>query len=239
MKVLNLNWLTDGILDFEYKKYVLLAYLSAIKTEFSEKKLYPAFTDLLFHYQNLLEVKNNKQLIFEQFPQRISKADFQNLQLLYQSIVEDDETMKVIEEIVFYAIPLFDKAVTDGKEIYDYFAQNIEIAPVGITPFYTNEGYALVNEYALKETKVYRYQITIFENIREKYRGINMEYIETIPYSLTNTHENIKGNLAKKYDKLPNPATFAVISKVPCPFEHALLPIAKRSLVQYVSKLSA
>lgn len=239
MKTLNLNWLTDGIVDFEYKKYTLLAYLTAIKTEFGEKKLYPAFADLLFHYQNLLEVKNNKQLMFEQFPQRISKADFQKLELLYQSIVEDDETMKIIEEVVQYALPLFTETVSSGKEIYDYFAQNIEITPVGITPFYTDEGYVLFSEYPIRETKIYTYQITIFENIREKYRGINMEYIETVPYSLVNTHENIKGNLTKKYNKLPNPATFAIISKVVCPFESSLLPIAKRSLVQYVSRLSA
>jgi hypothetical protein len=239
MKTLNLNWLTDGIVDVEYKKYILLAYLTAIKTEFSEKKLYPAFTDLLFHYQNLLEVQKNKQLLYEQFPQRISKADFNKLELLYKKIVEDDETMKIIEEIVYFSLPLFNEAVSSGKEIYDYFANNIEISPVGLTPFYTDEGYALLNEYSIKEIKVYRYQITIFENIREKFRGINMEHIDTVPYSLANTYENIKVNLMKKHNILPNPATFVVIAKVPCPFENSLLPIAKRSLVQYVSKLSA
>jgi hypothetical protein len=239
MKTLNLNWLTDGIVDVEYKKYILLAYLTAIKTEFAEKKLYPAFTDLIFHYQNLVELKNNKQLLHEQFPQRISKTDFHKLELLYKKIVEDDETMKIIEEIVYFSLPLFNEALSNGKEIYEYFAQNIEITPVGITPVYTDEGYALLNEHTRRETKVYRYQITIFENIREKYRGINMEYVETVPFSLANTYENIKGNLTKKYSILPNPATFVVVAKVPCPFENSLLPIAKRSLVQYVTKLSA
>jgi hypothetical protein len=239
MKTLHLNWLTDGIVDVEYKKYILLAYLQAIQTEFADKKLYPAFTDLLFHYQNLVEIKNNKQLLYEQFPQRISKTDFQKLELLYKKIVDDDETMKIIEEIVHFALPLFQEAVSNGKEIYDYFANHIEILPIGITPVYTDEGYALLHEYSHKDTKVYRYQISIFENIHEKYRGIHMEYVETVPYSLVNTYENIKGNLSKKYNILPNPATFAVLAKVPCPFENSLLPIAKRSLVQYVSRLSA
>lgn len=239
MKTLNFNWLTDGIVDFEYKKYVLLAYLTAVREEFTGQRLYPAFADLIFHYQNLLEIKQNKQLLYEQFPQRISKADFKKLEMVYKKIVQDDETMDIIEEIVQFAIPQFDTLLANGKEIYEHIAQNIEILPIGITPFYTSEGYVLLNEYAEKDTKIYRYQITIFENVHEKYRGINFEYLETVRYSLAHTFENMKVNLVQKYKNLPNPATFAVQAKIPCPLEYSLLPITKRTLVQYVSKINA
>ncbi len=239
MKTLNFNWLTDGVLDFEYKKYVLLAYLTAVKEEFAHKRLYPAFADLIFHYHNLLEIKQHKQLLYEKFPQKISRADFSKLEMMYKKIVQDDETMTIIEEIVQFALPQFDNLLANGKEIYEHLAQHIEILPIGITPFYADEGYVLLNEYADKDTKVYRYQISIFESMHEKYRGVNFEYLETVGYSLVNTYENIKVNLAKKYKNLPNPATFAVCAKIHCPLEYALLPITKRSLVQYVSKINA
>jgi hypothetical protein len=237
MKQLQTNWLTDGLIDFEYKKYMLLAYLEGVKEEFGAKRLYPIFSDLIMHYNNLVQVKEHKKLVYEQFPQRISRADFRKLEVVYQKIVEDDETMREIEEIVQFAAPKFDFALQTGKEIYDYIESNLEISPVGITPLYRNAGYLFLDEYPGRQTRVYEYQLTIFENTYETYRGINTKYIDTIRRSFTNTYENIKVNLVKQNKELPNPATFAIVAKVPCNFDQSLLPIAKRTLVKYVSTL--
>lgn len=237
MKKLQTNWLTDGLIDFEYKKYLLLAYLEGVKEEFGAKRLYPVFSDLIMHYNNLMQVKEHKKLVYEQFPQRISRADFHKLELVYQKIVEDDETMREIEEIVQFAAPKFDYALQTGKEIYDYIESNLEITPVGITPLYHDAGYLFLDEYPSRETRVYEYQMTIFENTFETYRGINTKYVDTIRRSLTSTFEHIKINLVKQNKKLPNPATFAIVAKVPCAFDQSLLPIAKRTLVKYMSTL--
>lgn len=239
MKQLNVNWLTEGLIDFEYKKYLVLAYLQAAKGEFEEYKLYPFFADLIFHYQNLMQVKESKKLIYEQFPQRISKADFEKLEIYYQKIVEDDEAMREIEDIVAFALPRFKKTMDNGKQIYEWIESKIEIQPVGLLPMYSNEGYLFLNEYKVNDTKVYQYQITIFENLYEKFKGINIQYIETIRKGIGQTYESIKISLIKRYTHLPNPATFMVISHVACPLQESLLPIAKRRLVRYVSDLSA
>ncbi|MDX5348358.1 MAG: hypothetical protein LPK19_14070 [Hymenobacteraceae bacterium] len=237
MKTLPQNWLTDGLIDFEYKKYLLLDYLQATKTEFESQRLYPVFSDLIMHYRNLLQIKEHKQLVYEQFPKRISRADFEKLELVYQKIVEDDETMQQLEEIIQYAAPRFETAVSEGKEIYDFIESNLEFTPVGITPIYKNEGYLFLDSAHGKETQVYLYQISIFENLYEKYRGINTRLLDTVRRGLTETYENLKIRLTKEHKALPNPAVFAVISKFPFPLEHSLLPIAKRTLVKYVSNL--
>ena len=57
MKKLEKDWLTSGLIDFEYKKYILLAYLQEVKGNFDSNKLYPHLSDLIFHYQNLLDLK--------------------------------------------------------------------------------------------------------------------------------------------------------------------------------------
>jgi hypothetical protein len=41
MNQLNRDWLTQGLIDFEYKKYVLLGYLKTVKGSFSRVELYP------------------------------------------------------------------------------------------------------------------------------------------------------------------------------------------------------
>jgi hypothetical protein len=239
MKNLPENWLTAGLIDFEYKKYLLLDYLTNVKTEFGAQRLYPAFSDLILHYQNLQQIWEHKKLVYEQFPQRISQADFEKLELVYQKIVEDDETMREIEDILEFAGPRFNTAVSQGREIYDFIESNLEITPVGITPIYHDAGYLFLETFPQKETQVYQFQISVFQNSYEKYRGLNLAYLETIRRGLTDTYENLKIGLTRKNKALPNPATFAVIAKIPCPFEHSLLPIAKRSLLKYVSNLPA
>ncbi len=75
MKQLNLNWITEGLMDFEYKKYLLLAYLQEVSRDFDEKKLYPVLSDLVMHYNNLITIKRNKTYVSNQFPKQISKID--------------------------------------------------------------------------------------------------------------------------------------------------------------------
>ena len=76
MEQLKHDWLTEGLIDFEYKKYILLAYLKDIRKRFDVNQLYPFMSDLVFHYRNILKVKESKKLMYENFPETLSKADF-------------------------------------------------------------------------------------------------------------------------------------------------------------------
>ncbi len=239
MQNLPINWLTEGLLDFEYKKYRLLAYLQTVRTEFGQQKLYPVFSDLIMHYRNLQQVREHKKLAYEAFPQQITRADFEKLELVYEKIVQDDETMAQIEEVIQYASPLFKEALHEGKELYDFIERHLEINPVGITPMYFDEGYLFLDAFPGRETQVYVYRMSVFQNAYEKYRGIHTRLVRTVRRGLAITHENLKVQLVKENQELPNPATFVVVAKVPCPLDQALLPIAKRSLVKYVGNLAA
>ncbi len=235
MSELHQNWITEGLIDFEYKKYVLLSYLQEVRKNFDHKKLYPYLSDLLFHYNNLITLKQNKSLIHDNFPKQISKADFEKLQLIYEQIVNDDKIMTEIEDILSYSIPKFKEHLVTGKGIYDEMEYNMSISPIGLSPLYNDAGYLLINVQNNKETKVYEYQVTIFENAAEKFRGVHTQYLETATKSISNTFESIKINIIKKYKKLPNPATYLIYSKVDCPLNETLLPIAKRLLVKHIS----
>ena len=206
-----------------------------VKLQFQEIKLYPYLSDLLFHYNNLLLIKQNKAVIQDNFPKQITKADFEKIELIYKELVKDDSVMAEIEEILEYAIPKFKEHLIAGKEIYDSLENNISISPIGLSPLYFDEGYLIIYVQNKKESQVYEYQITIFENAVEKFRGVHTNHLETVSKNISNTFESIKLGLIKKYKKLPNPATFLVDSKIDCPYQETLLPIAKRLLVKYIS----
>jgi hypothetical protein len=60
MGTLSSTWFAEGYIDFELKKYTLLAYLQEIHQHFDQQKLYPQLADVIMHYNNLLALKNNK-----------------------------------------------------------------------------------------------------------------------------------------------------------------------------------
>lgn len=236
MDRLSKDWLTQGLIDFEYKKYLLLAYLQHVKSSFTKVELYPFLGDLVFHYRNLIAVKENKSLIRESFPKELSLEEVKKLELSYRAMVEDDAVMSELETIIEFAIPQIKNSLQEGSVIYEYVESKCEISPVGLTPLYANEGYLFVTQPPEKETKVYRYQVSIFEDSSEQLRSLNTQFLESVDKSLINTYERIKLDLIKKYKDLPNPAAFLVLSKMKFPLTETLMPVAKRLFVKHISK---
>jgi len=234
LKSLGLNWFIEGSLDFEYKKYILLDYLQEINRHFDRSKLYPNLTDLVFHYNNLLEFKKNKTVLQQAFPQRLSQADIEAVKLTYKKIVDDDNSMREIERIITYALNKMDPTIQTGKEIYDFVESRLNIDPIGLVPLVPYNGYFSLRNGNERTNWIYEYQITIFESKDDKFRGINVQFVDTFEQSITNTPETVKLSLIKNRTHLPNPAVYYVQSDISFPLEQTLLPVAKRSLVKYI-----
>src|SRR5215475_4990814 len=100
MEKLSKDWLTQGLIDFEYKKYVLMAYLQTVKNSFGKVELYPFLADLVFHYRNLMALKENKTLLRDSFPKELSVEEMKKLELRYREIIEDDTIMVELESII-------------------------------------------------------------------------------------------------------------------------------------------
>ncbi len=235
MKTLSQTWFADGYIDFELKKYTLLAYLQEINRYFSQQKLYPQLADLIFHYNNLVAFRENKKYLQEQFPKKLTGIQIEQLQLLYESLVEDDELMKELEDIINYASSNMKHSISNATAIYEFVESTLTIEPIGIMPLDHTEGYFLLCEGACKNTWVYQYRLSIFEKHDEKYRSIKTEFIDVWQRNFVNSYQNIKSQLIKNRSDLPNPAVYSVETALTIPMEETLLPIAKRSLVKYIS----
>src|SRR5580765_6340685 len=178
MKTLSETWFADGYIDFELKKYTLLAYLQEINQNFQENKLYPQLGDIIFHYNNLVAFRENKQFLQEQFPKKLSGLQIEKLQVLYEQIIQDDELMMELEDIINYSASKMKKAITSGAEIYEFVEDKLKIYPVGIVPLDTHEGYFFLSEGAFNATRVYQYRLSFFEKHDEKYRSMRTEFVD-------------------------------------------------------------
>src|SRR6185295_6864709 len=161
MKTLSKNWISEQHIDFEYKKYILLAYLQSVSENFTENKLYPYLSDLVEHYRNLSLLRDNKKNLFDKFPERLSRTDFEKFRMIYEKIVEDDAIMQEIESIIDYSLPQMEVYLKEGKKIYDFIEEHLKIFPVGIVPLSNEAGYLFLKIKTEVETRVYEYQVSI------------------------------------------------------------------------------
>lgn len=235
MKTLSETWFTEGYIDFELKKYTLLAYLQHVSSYFNQNKLYPELADVIFHYNNIIAFRENRRYLSEHFPKQLSDLNIKKLQVEYEKIIEDDDMMKELEEIVHYSAEQIKSTIKDGAEIYEFVEAKINIEPVGLIPLDINEGYLLITSGSFHTTYAYHYQLTIYEKHYEEFRGLKTLFIQEWTRSFTNTVSNIKSELIRNRRELPNPAVYTIESPLYYPLEETLLPIAKRSFVKYMT----
>lgn len=239
MKTLSETWFAEGYIDFELKKYTLLAYLQEVTKYFNESKLYPQLADVIFHYNNLMAFRENKKFLQEHFPKKFTGMQMEKLQLLYEQMIQDDELMQELEDIINYSASTIKNTINNGVEIYELVEDRITITPVGIIPLDNKEGYFFLHTATHKDTLVYHYRLSFFEKHDEKYRSIKTTFVNSWARSFVNTFENIKSELIRYRSQLPNPAVFSIESGLTLPVEETLLPIAKRSLVKYITVQAA
>ena len=236
MEKLSKDWITQGLIDFEYKKYLLMAYLQTVKSSFGKVELYPFLADLVFHYRNLQALKENKALLKDSFPKELSLEEFRKLELSYREMIEDDSVMSELESIINFALPQIKDSLQEGSIIYEYVESQCEISPVGVTPLYAKEGYLFVTQPPEKETNIYRYQMSIFEGAQEQLRSLNTEFVERVEKNPLNTYERLKLDLIRKFKDLPNPAAYLILARMKFPFAETLMPVAKRLFVKHISQ---
>ena len=236
MKSLSETWFAEGRIDFELKKYTLLAYLQEVNKYFDENKLYPQLADIIFHYNNIVAFRENKKYLQEHFPKKLTGLQMEKLQLIYEQMLEDDELMQELESIIHYSASRIKKTISNGTEIYEFVENKINITPIGLIPLDTKEGYFFLSAGNVKSTRVYHYRLSIFEKHDERYRSIKTRFIDNWVRSFSNTYEHIKSELIRNLRDLPNPAVYSIETDLNFPVEETLLPVAKRRLARYISE---
>jgi hypothetical protein len=235
MENLSQNWLTEKHTDIEYKQYVILGYLKKMSEAFDAQRLYPAIDYLMEQYDYLIGLKTSLTLLENKLSKNVKHIDIHNYKIVYQSVSEDDKMIQELNAIIEFALPKVERLLEKGQRMIDTVEQNIEISPIGLTPLTCKEGYLFLSSFDDIKTKVYSYQLSLYENPKVNYRGVQTQFIDDYQNSITSTYESIKLDLIKNYKDLPNPATYLVVSEMDLPMEFTFLPVAKMKLSKMIN----
>ncbi|MGM0945298.1 MAG: hypothetical protein ACQEW9_08955 [Bacteroidota bacterium] len=236
MKTLPKNWMTEGLIDFEYKKYQLLSYLQETNRQFGQVKLYPFLADLIEHHRQLEAFKYGKSKLADLFPKAISHVDLKNVKIHYQSPEYDNEVLQEINQIAEFALPRVEGKIKEGRSIFDFVEEQVEIEPIGIQPLYTKEGFVFLTQENSSDIFTYRYRSSLLQLAGERFRSLKMWFLGLFRKTLYRTMENLKLELIQQVKELPNPATWRVHSNYTVPLEETLLPLSKRLLLERIGK---
>lgn len=230
------NWITEGHIDFEYKKYLVLAYLKQTQDTFAENKLYPQLSELLNHYKSLIDYKNGSHTIEFGSQKRISSLDFLNTRVIYETSLPQHELIDEVNRIIDFSIPLFYSTICDGKELFLKFESLLSIQSIGIKPLNLNEGYCILKDVESNQLEVFYYALSFYKAGLDNNRILHTRHIASFKQNVKWNPESTKQYLISQNKELPNPAVFYIESRETLPFVETYLPLAKRYLV---SKLAA
>ncbi|MCE7064396.1 hypothetical protein [Dyadobacter sp. CY326] len=233
MTHLQKNWLTEGTMDFEYKKFVLMAYLQHIDSQFTLNKLHPYLPDLQLHFDSCIRIRTDKSAIRTSFPKNVTGVNLQTWQLEYEETHQDDPYLEDINYILDFAIPRFSRSLEQGTERFSEVGENIKISPVGIVPLRLEEGYLLFLHTFQPVVSIFEYQLALYNEMKERY--LKTTFVDSVRIGLGKTVSQIKVDLTKKNKSLPNPATYVVESKYDYPLHEALLPVAKKLILKEIN----
>lgn len=233
MSELDKNWLTEGLFDFEYKKYVLMGYFQHVRDQFTHNRLHPYLPELKLHLDACVSFRDNKSRITTSLPKNLTGIDVKTWQLQYEETHEDDAFMSDLNYILDFAIPRFSRSINEGSERFSEVEGNVRVSPVGIMPLHLQEGYLLFLHTFQPLVSIFQYQLALYNALKERY--LKTSYVDTVRIGLGNTVAQVKVDLTKRNRALPNPATYVIESKYDYPLHEALLPVAERLVLRQIN----
>lgn len=209
--MLDNDWLTTDPIDFEYKKYMVLAYDQRLTKELEQQKIYPNLSDIVEKIKIVNEFLSNVQQ-FEQSKLGVTDIDWNKKEVVYQSHLIDpnfDEIKAIAKFSKSILVDLYDKY----RRLLDDVDYSIVISGCKVDIFNMYDGYIV-----LKTGK--RDKILYYEVVRLLYPKIH--YV--LKTSKVSEQEYYSDRLTKN--------VFDVIFKGNYPMKESTLPVYRRKFLE-------
>ena len=231
-----LPWITEGVLDAEYKEYLLLAWLQKLKVEFRQSRLYPALADLIRKHKELDQLK--AELCAGKERGKAVGLDLRRLRVLRQAAGNHEGLDQYLNNLIQRALPHLTLAIEEGKTLYDLIENQLRFTPVGIQPLRMEEGYLIltIGKSNRRSMLAYRFQKSRILKGEDAFLQLQLKCVEERDTTKFEPAESMKWALIAKHKDLPQPATFHAHADWAVPLQHTLLPIARRRLLQELTR---
>lgn len=229
------GWLTEGLLDAEYKEYILLAWIQRIRAELKQTKLYPSLAEVIRRHRELMKIKSSMDESRDKGD--VTGIDLHSLQVMRQRL-HPSSLEEYLRELIERSLPHLSQAMEEGRTLYDLIDRRMEFQPIGVQPLHMGEGYLLVTHgsEAQRRLMAFRYTKSRIERGGDAFLELTLECMESRALNRTESLDDVKWGLIRRHRDLPQPATFHAHMDWMIPLEPTLLPIARRRLLREIAE---
>lgn len=234
-KELQADWLTGGLLDAEYKRYLLLAWLKTVERDFRDVKIYPGLGDLIAKHRELKTFQKEQKEWDGILRGPLKGLDFASRRLIYEHMQSHPRLQSYLDELLAFAIPEIERAMANGRHLYDIVEEHLSVEPIGIQPLYRDEGYLLVYDQDQKQVDSFRFAKSRIVLNGEPHVRMKMQPLAELKKSAFESFETMKIRIIREFPELPNPAVYLAQSSFSFPLRESLLPVARRQLMRFLA----
>ncbi len=238
MQALTLEHFLSAGSDFETAQYQVLGGLQTARQAFANNHIYPYLGGLVKLYHTLHSIVGQIDDLRDAAPAELTGIDLEAGALQYERGDLSDDQIAFVEDLIRWALPHLQQAIEEGRTIYEFVEDNLELEEVGIVPSYVEEGYLFVPDRQTSSLHVLQYSLSVFKDAGERYRSLKTVHVKSVfRRDVTPSPQSLKLELLSEKRDLPNPATYAFESELDFPFDTTMLPVAKRKLIRYLSRM--
>jgi hypothetical protein len=233
--ILETDWVFQGYMDAEHRRYVLLDYFTKMGGYLEEIKLYPMFLELSIHLGNIHTLIKDRKILY--VDKVIPTPDYEllptDLKMKDMPLIseeEESELQKILKESEILLKDYFNFAKSLWTLVYDSIDISVKHNKDNIKSktgffYYKKDEYVYVWKYTNR--KVYKVKNQTRTSMKLIYEGNtdNLD-IKKIITKFSKTYET------KEESKLP---IFKMVSDGNYPINETLGPLFKRKLVALIS----
>jgi hypothetical protein len=229
------DWVIQEPIDFEYKKYRLLAYFKRIDELLQENKLYPTFIELSLHLANLQTISKENVLlftdkIFKSFDDEVLLKDLKAKQLPNLSTTEIVEMNNILKFSTSKFYEYFSIVKSYWSLIYDTITLSIKR-----NKKYLKRGVGYMTYHSKKTNSIYVWEYNLKKvdsNFDEHNADVKLIYTG-------NKKDKTFNNIIEEYSQFNSKEqkyspVFEMKITQEYPIEETLLPLFKRKLLSYI-----
>lgn len=229
------DWITQEPIDFEHKKYVLLAYFKKVSEILEQNKIYPTFIELSLHLANIQTIIKEKMLLytdktFSSCDEELLVKDLLVKQLPEFTKEEDEEFDKIVKFSSSKFFEYFNIIKTYWSMIYETIAVSIKK-----NKKYMRDGYGYMSYNDKKSNKIY-----VWEYVIEPIASNSKDYETLVKLIYEGNKKDLSfvqiiENFSTMDEvKRKHGPVFEMKTSQEYPLDETLVPLFKRKLMSYV-----
>lgn len=210
-----------SVTDLEQSRYYLLGKMKICQQNFNETKVFPEFQNLITLYETINSILENRHGIFQK--EYTDKLDSGH-DIEKQKQINNEIEMQF--RLMEWALPYLSDLLEQGKYIYDFVDENINIESIGINSKHNSDGYMIIPDNKEKVFRIFRYN-------RSLHKMLKTREVDNYSWNVIIIPREFLRNYLLLNDIL-NQIIYLLDTELSFPYNETISPIARRKFLKFL-----